>query len=240
MLEPNAPAGPPNGDNPGDSGPGQEFDYKRAYEALRPEYTRTTQELSQAQAAAQAAAEYEQLFAALQDPDQQAEALAALGFDMDTGAPAGSQADPNAFVDPLEQEVETLRSQLDELRQSQQEVSTRREQEQLIEMRDQYIGDALSFIEEQTSQKFTAREEEVLGNLAVALETEEGVPDVQGAYEAIYGEQGVLELRRQSWIESKQRASAPPLGTSIPADRRPATRQDRVAYIDERLRTLGE
>lgn len=239
MLEPTHPAGPADADNPGDSGPGQEFDYKRAYEALRPEYTRTTQELSQAQAAAQAAAEYEQLFAALQDPDQQAEALAALGFDMDTGAPVG-QPDPNAFVDPLEQEVETLRAQLDELRQSQQEVSTRREQEQLIEMRDQYIGDALSFIEEQTSQKFTAREEEVLGNLAVALETEEGVPDVQGAYEAIYGSQGVLELRRQSWIESKRGASSAPLGSTIPADRRPTTRSGRVAYIDERLRDLGE
>lgn len=228
--------GPGNTDNPG--GPandGQDFDYTRAYNELRPEFTRTTQELSAAQAAL---TDYEQLFAALQDPEHQAEALAALGFEpADTSTP---QRDDNEFVDPLEEQVQALQQQLAEVQQSTTAQQEAAREAEMVEMRDSYIGDAISFIEDQTGQQFSEKEEEVLGNLAVAMESEDGVPDVQGAYEAIYGDEGVLETRRASWIESKQRAQLPPLGQPIPEDRRPATRSDRVTYIDERLRALDE
>ena len=213
-----------------------EFDYQRGYTELRPEYTRATQELSAAQAQI---AEYEQLYAALQDPDTQAEALAALGFDLDTGQHQG----PNeqVFTDPLEQEVHDLRAQLEEVQGSLTAQQAADNQAQLLEMRDEYIGNALSFIEDnaRSGQRFSEQEEMVLGNLAIAMEGPDGVPDVQGAYEALYGDQGFVESQRSQWIDSK-RSALPPLGTSIPEDRRPKNARERVSYIDERLRALDE
>lgn len=216
---------------------GSEFDYQRGYESLRPEYTRATQELSQTR---EQLTEYEQLFAALQDPTTQAEALAALGYELDAGAPGSSAPGPDEFVDPLEEEVRSLREQvaaIDQFRQEQ--VSTQQEQD-LIAMRDQYIGEAISFIEENKNVKFSPKAEEVLGNLAIAMESADGVPDVQAAYEAIYGESGVLETERTAWIDSKRAAAQPPLGTTLPADKRPASRAERINYVDERMRALED
>ena len=209
-------------------GQGGDFDYQRAYSELRPEYTRTTQALS----------EYEQLFAALSDPETQAEALSALGLEL---AETGSQGTgDDDFVDPLEQELEALRAQVTELSSARELEVQAAEEAQTIAMRDDYIGEYLTYLERQSGDSFSEREEEVLGNLAIAMTGEDGIPDVQGAYERIYGEQGVLESRRQSWIDNKRGALSAPLGTAIPADKRPQTRSDRVAYIDERMRAIEQ
>ena len=69
--------------------------------------------------------------------------------------------------------------------------------------------------------KFSQREEEALGNLAISMETDKGVPDVQAAYELIYGGEGVLETNRTRWIDSKRGAFSAPLGSTIPADQKP-------------------
>lgn len=78
----------------------------------------------------------------------------------------------------------------------------------------------------------------MLGNLAIAMENEQGVPDVQGAFDALYGNDGVLETNRGRWIDSKQSAFAAPLGSPIPQDRKPSNSRERVAFIDERARAL--
>ena len=210
-------------------GQGGDFDYQRAYSELRPEYTRTTQALS----------EYEQLFAALSDPETQAEALSALGLEL---AETGSQGTgDDDFVDPLEQELEALRAQVTELSSARELEVQAAEEAQTIAMRDDYIGEYLTYLEKEVARRqFDEREEEVLGNLAIAMTGEDGIPDVQGAFERRYGDQGVLELQRQHWIDSKRGAFSAPLGSSIPADKRPQTRGDRVAYIDERMRALED
>lgn len=92
-----------------DPGTSQDFDFAHAYNELRPEYTRTTQELGKAR---ESLSEYESWMQALADPSTQAEALAALGFEVDTGSGA---APDDEFVDPLEQELEQLRAQVSEL-----------------------------------------------------------------------------------------------------------------------------
>lgn len=209
------------------------LNYERSYNELRPEYTRATQELS---AATERLSEYEQLFEALSDPSTQNEALSMLGFEVDTG----TQEEYDEFVDPLEQELESLRAQVQDLSESRELEASAAEEAELIAMRDDFIGETISFIEQQTNTEFTAREEEVLGNLAISMAGDDGIPDIQSAYSALYGSDGVLEANRSRWIQSKTGAFSAPLGTSIPADRRPQTGRDRVAYIDQRLSALDQ
>jgi hypothetical protein len=70
------------------------------------------------------------------------------------------------------------------------------------------------------------------------MANEQGVPDVEGAYELLYGDKGVLETNRERWIASKTGATSPPRGTSIPAEQKPKTARERAAYIDARVAAL--
>ena len=220
------------------------FDFERGYNELRPEFTRATQELSSTR---ERLSEYEQLFEALHDsdPEVQAAAMNALGLELDTGSP-GSKPDDAEFVDPLEREVQELRGIVSELRSARELEASERESQQLSELRDEFIGESIGVIENNLKSQFGAdfrfkdSEEEVLGNLAIAMADTNGVPDVQGAFNALYGDQGVLETNRQRWIASKTGAAVPPAGTSIPADQKPKTRAERIAYIDERVAAMEQ
>jgi hypothetical protein len=210
----------------------QSFDFEQGYNQLRPEYTRTTQQLSEAQ---QRLSDYEAFMEAVSDPETQAEALASLGFEMDTGA-----APEDEFEDPLEQEVQYLRAAVDELRQGRELEAATQEEQAVLDARDDYIGQTLDYIESARNMQFTPHDEEVLGNLAIAMSDDEGVPDVQGAFNALYGEEGLLERQRQQWIDSKMGAYTAPLGTTIPADKRPTSRAERIDFVDRRLQALDQ
>jgi hypothetical protein len=217
----------------------QDFDFQRAYNELRPEYTRTTQELSSYR---ERLSEYEQLFEALHDsdPEVQRAAKEALGLDVETGSPGSTTTTDDEFVDPLEQELQQVRKEVEELRSAREREAAEAEAKALANLRDEYIGEALSFIEDHENVKFSKREEEVLGNLAIAMADEDGVPNVQAAYNQLYGSEGVLEAARERWIASKTNAPRPPVGTSIPADQKPKTKAERIAYMDERMRALDQ
>jgi hypothetical protein len=213
-----------------------EFDFAKGYQELRPEYTRVTQELSTTN---ERLSEYEQLFAALHDPDPETQraAMDALGLELDTGTQGSTDTDE--FVDPLEEQLAAANARLEALEQQREQEASAREDEQLTAMRDDYIGEAITYIEANAlpkGQKFTQREEEVLGNLAIAMEDEQGVPDVQGAYNYLYGDDGVLEINRQRWIDTKRSAAQAPTLNALPAEQRPQTAADRIHYIDERMR----
>lgn len=204
--------------------------WEAQYNELRPEYTRATQRLS----------EYEQLFEALQDPEHQAEILSQLGLELDTGPGDEGIEDPDEWVDPLEQKYNELEQELEGLKSERELEAQQAQEEELLEMRDAYIDDALEYIADSLDLRFSEKEEEVLGNLAIAM-AEDGVPDVQGAYNALYGEgESVLEVNRQRWIDSKTGAIQAPRGAAVSADKRPTNRRERIAYIDERMRALEQ
>lgn len=225
------------------TGEGSAFDYEQGYNQIRPEFTRVTQELSSVR---DNLSEYEQLFAALSDsdPEVQAAAMSALGFELDTAQPPAKSNEANEFVDPLERELQELRGVVDELRSARESDEFTRESQELTDLRDQFIGDAIGLIEDGLKPQFgdnfqfSGREEEALGNLAIAMKDAKGVPDVEGAYSLLYGNDGVLETNRARWIATKTGAVAPPAGTSIPAEQRPKTARERANYIDERVAAL--
>lgn len=216
-----------------------EFDYRQGYEQLRPEYTRTTQALSEAQ---NAVSEYEALFDALHDsdPEVQRQAMEALGLEPAEAGPQRQQQ-VEEFVDPLEEEIERLKGQVSELTSARELDARNREDAEILQLRDDFIGTAIGAIESQLTEStgrkftFTEREEEVLGNLAISMENDQGVPDVEGAYAALYGDQGVLETNRGRWIESKRDAAQAPFGRTPSGIVRPKTAAERVQYIDQRM-----
>lgn len=222
---------------PADSA-GQGFDFERSYNELRPEYTRTTQELATQR---ERLTEYESLFEALHDsdPEIQRQAMDALGLELEAGSP-GTEAPSDEFVDPLEQEIAALRETVSTLQSARERDDEQQDAERVTAMRDDFIGEAISFIESETKATFSAKEEEALGNLAIAMEDDSGVPDVKAAYNLLFGDDGVLEINRGRWIESKTGAPQPPLGKPPTEEQRPRTSGERMAYIDERMARLSD
>lgn len=220
---------------------GQGLDYERSYNELRPQFTRATQDLAEHR---ERLSEYEELFNALQgsDPELQAQAFDALGLQLDTGSHESGR-DPNEFVDPLEEELAALRSQVSKLTSARELEAEKAEQAELDQLRDEFIGEAIGYIETNEFQegfKFTKAEEQALGNLAIAMEDDEGIPDVQGAYNLLFGDEGVVETNRSRWIETKTGASQAPAGRSTPVEKKLTTPADRIRYIDERVRAEGD
>lgn len=220
-----------------------EFDFQKGYNELRPEFTRTTQELSQARSAL---SEYEQLFQALQDPDTRGQALELLGFEIEAGEPQGGNGSTQQYTDPLEEELAELRTYVDELRSQRASEQEAQERDSFIQLRNEYIGEVITDLEAQLQQagqrdfRFNEKDEIALGNLAISMADDNGLPDVQGAYDILFGNDGVVESRRQSWIDSKLNAtySIPPITSTTPAEQRPQNKSQRIQYIDERLAQL--
>jgi len=229
---------PANEGLPPESGQGtnEGLNYEQSYNELRPQFTRTTQELSAAQTRL---SEFEALFEGIQNPETRAQALEALGLELETGQPQGA-SNQSSWVDPLEEELHNLRGEFEELRSQREQEAEQAQQAELLRIRDEYVDEAIDYIADATKQKFTDHEQKVMGNLAIAMTGDDGVPDVQAAYNALYGQEGVLETRRSQWIDSKLGAHQAPPISAIPADKRPKTPAQRVAYIDERMRALAD
>lgn len=232
----------PNGTSGEETPEGQGLDYERQYNELRPQFTRTTQELAAERARA---SEYESLFDAIHDSDPEVRqaALDALGLELDAGPQATPGPNQDEFVDPLEQQLAAQQERIDALEAQRELEAQKAEQAEIEALRDDYIGEAIGFIEDSQRQtnadfKFTKVEEETLGNLAIAMENEEGIPDVQGAYNLLYGDEGFLETNRGRWIGSKAGAAQAPSGQTLPAEKRPTNAKERQQYIDERINAL--
>jgi hypothetical protein len=216
----------------GDNG----FDVNAAYQKLRPAYTQATQRLS----------EYERLFADLHNPDPaiQAEAAEFLGiqFAEDTGTPtpSGDGADEGEWHDPLEDQVAELTNMVQELRKASEQEATAKAEAETLDLRDEFVAQSIDAIASEVQRKFTEQQETVLGNLAIAMADDDDVPDVNGAYALIYGDQGLVSAELRAVYESKTGAQQPPLGTTIPAENRPKTAQERIDYIDKRARDMAD
>lgn len=231
------------GNGQGGNEGGNPFDYERSYNELRPEYTRVTQELSTTR---ERLSEYESLFEGLHDPDPEVQAAAfeALGLQLDSGSPGTTQQEE--FTDPLEEQLSAALERLERLESARELEASAREEIEYEQLRDNFIGEAIGIIEDSLKPqfgdnfKFSEREEQALGNLAISMSDAQGVPDVEGAYNLLYGDQGVLEINRSRWLATKTGAVVPPAGTSIPADKRPMTPRERADYIDQRLAALEQ
>lgn len=240
IPDPSQTANPETGQGaPGEAGQGDEHPlewYREQYEQIRPEYTRATQARS---AAEERASQYEALFEALSDPEQAPEILRELGYEMDTGEePEGQVTPDDEFVDPLEAKVAELEQLAQHIQSEREQEAQSAEEERILNLRDEYIDSAIKHLQDQEgTAELDDDDVEVLGNLAIVMADAEGVPDVLGAYNRLYGEKGLLENHRQRWIDTKNAFPAP-LGQSGSSEKRPTNRRERVQFLDARMRAL--
>jgi hypothetical protein len=148
-------------------------------------------------------AEYEQILDALQDPEQQAEALRQyFNLELQEAEEGGEEE----YQDPVE-ELEQRLAQLEQERGQEQEAA---QSEQLQEAEFAFIDQQLAAIEKEAGVQFDDDEANTIGTLALQLRNDQGAPDVQGAYERIY--KTVLEKQRSRWTDSKRQAQQAPVG----------------------------
>jgi hypothetical protein len=158
-----------------------EVDYRKRYEDLRPQYDRTNTELQQ----------FRDFYGQLVNPETQAEALEAIGLQLDQE----EAPDDDEYVDP--------EARLEEIQGWIQAQEEEREVEQFLELEAQWLDHQLS---ELPDAALSNTEKETVKQLAVAMRKEDGYPDVEGAYKALTD---ASEERQKRYIESKKGAKAP-------------------------------
>lgn len=178
---------------------------EQAYKQLQGDYTRKRQADSQAAREAQERAEqYEALFSALENPETQAEALAALGFDLEQADGPGLVENPE--LDP--HQIQQVMSEWEQFKAQQQE----QEMSQYLESMEQEL---FSEIDAKTKHLGGLPEtvRDAIFDHALAIElTEDGQVDVARAVKDF--EDDVFSWAQERYVNSKREAAQAPAGSS--------------------------
>jgi hypothetical protein len=176
---PEAPEGGPDSGTPAEP---EEHDYEKRYTDLRSDYDRKNQRLKQ----------FEEFYGQLADPETQAEALRALGLELEDDEEVETDEE---FEDP-DARIERIEGYL-----SQQEEQ--RAEAELQELEEAYLEQEVGRLDAKLSEK----EKEAVKNLAYSYEDEDGLPDVAAAYEVL--SQASKEAQSR-YLESKKAPKVEP------------------------------
>ena len=156
--------------------------YEKRYNDLRAQYDRIHPRYSQ----------YEQFIGNLRNPETQAEALRALGFDLEDDAEPDDD-----YTDP-EDRYEQRFAQIEQFLQQEAEAKAQADYEKLER---QYLDEQVAEIAKSESVELTAEEREAVEGLADRMRDEDGIPDVKGAYELL---SRAAEARQKRYVKSKK------------------------------------
>lgn len=188
-------------------------DWQERYANLQPEYTRATQRLSQ-------------IDENLRDPDRLREFLASeYGYEFEE-----SEQDTydDEYVDPVDQ----LQARLDALENERQQERAELERLERIDRENAEVSRAIDTIADKEDVELLEEDKNLLGNLALLMRDDKGKPNVEAAYEQLYG--GFLNRHKQSWVGTKKTPkvrSGAPAAQSIDLD----NRETRRAYMTRKL-----
>ncbi len=168
-----------------------ETNWEERYQNLQPAYTQATQE----------AAQYRQFVESLTNPETQAQALDALGLQIQEEEE--EYEDDSEYIDPTEQRLEQVEAFLVQ----QQEAA---ESEVWIEAEQQFEAERIAELQSQEGREFSDTELQLLLSTAEANRKPDGEPDFELALAAL-GD--AYETRQKRYAESKK-AQAPQIGTA--------------------------
>lgn len=192
-----------------------------AYDSMRADYTRKTQEIAEQRREAEQA---QSLISSLQNPLTQAEALRALGLELDEGDDALS-SNEDEYVDP-EDEIRQIKAYLAE-----------QEQEKVIMQAEEAFLDNLARdidgLEQREKRQLTDDEQAFILSHAQAQLADGETPNVQAAYAML---NNIATSARERYVASKKQAPLAPLGA--PGDKKinlddPEERVQALARIAE-------
>lgn len=160
-----------------------QVNYEQRYNDLRPQFDRTAQE------AAELRAWKEQLSS---DEDAQREFLRSLGYEVE---------DPNQGMDPTAAELAALRQQVSELSGWRDNLTQEQVQAQQLQQLEQSVNEQFKAIPDLDEADREWVEDRALTRMAPR---EDGMPDIQAAYQAL-----VERDNRVLSTRAKKRSSAP-------------------------------
>jgi hypothetical protein len=208
----------------------QDVDWKQRYDNLQPEYTRTTQRLTELESR-------EQLFEIAltsEDPDTQRQALERLGFELPP------EEDPEGPEPIYDDPVEELRAQQQQLEERLNQTDTSQREAAQFDYLSDYIDEQVE--ELGINQLDDATQEWILGRaMDMPVQQPPGspvpaVPDVKGAFEAF---QTWETERQRQWARGKRGAPTVVAGgrdaTEAPTLALDATHEQRVAFAMQKL-----
>lgn len=173
--------------------------YESAYKRLQADYTRKTQEASQQRREAEQAMQF---VSALRNPTTQAQALEALGLELD-----GGEDDDDLYDDPDER--------LDRLEQAIAQRDEQAQQQATMEQEAGFIDDELQRLAGSEGRDLDDREVEVIVSYALSNRLDDGTPNVEAGFRAL---SALYADSQKRYLESKKNAPVPGLGTA--ADKR--------------------
>lgn len=198
-----------------------------AYKQLQGDYTRKTQQLAEERKQASEALE---VYQGLRDPDKAHEVLQRFGYEV------GDDEDDTdeEYTDP----VDELRAELESLKADRQQELTVRQQQQMQEAEFSHIDSEIQALETSTGRELSDEEAELVGTLALAQRTDDGHPDVKGAYERLYTD--FLAKQREGWVSSKKSPRVPSGGA--PGSKGPDmdNERERQEWMAQRLGELDD
>ncbi len=175
----------PGNEAPEDTGTPSEsqpaHDWEKRYGDLRTEFDSRNQRYTQ----------YEQFVNNLTDPETQAEALRALGLEIEA-----EEAEDDDYADPTER-FEQRFNQIESFLQQQAAAA---EAAEIQELEKEYLSQSLSEIEKAESVKLSAQEKRTLESLGQSLRDSDGLPDYEAAYKLL---SEAAEANRERYLKSK-------------------------------------
>lgn len=186
--------------------------YEEAYKRLQGDYSRKTAEISQERQEAQ---EYRDFITAIQNDPAARDAWLQqeFGYEFEDEGAEEEYLDPE---DELRARVEQLEGHLTQQQQS--ELAARQEDETT-----EFVAEEIEALEKSQGDDFEFSPQELafISTYAHTHPQQNGAPDVKGAGAAL---NGMLDQRKQQWVESKKSPrrisqGAPGQKTVIPKDR---------------------
>lgn len=201
----------------------QVIDWQKRYEDLRPQWDRSNQELS----------EYRQLVESLTNPETQADALRALGLELQQEE---QQQQQQEWQDPYEQRFGQLEQTLQQLVQRDQQMEQAQQEAQRQWEVDNHLGQAVVEIQQKLGHDIDQKDLELAIAFAERVPDERGMPDLHAAWDYLtQRDQGKL----QGWVSSKK-APGIPDGEAAGKEYDLSDPKQRDEYIAMRLTAMDD
>lgn len=170
--------------------------------------------------------EINELRAALQDPNSERfeEALGYFGLEAPQPEP-----DPNEYVDPYEQRIAQLEAKLT---QSEQQAQQQAEQQKI----DNALFEGLNSVQSEIGRDLEEKEIDLLASYAVMNPQEDGLPNVQAAWDLYHG---LIDQQTAQVFKNRKNAPKPAAG-GVETGKQPdlSTHANKLNYAIERLTAL--
>jgi len=196
--------------------PEPQHDWEKDYKELQSWATRVAQENK----------DYTELSQALQDPEHPRFGEALQRFNLEAPEP---EQDPTEYVDPYDQRIAQLEAKLS---QAEQQAQAAQEQAKI----DNALFEGLNSVQSEIGRDLEEKEIDLLASYAVMNPQEDGLPNVQAAWDLYHG---LIDQQTAQVFKNRKNTPKPAAG-GVETGKQPdlSTHANKLNYAIERLTAL--